>query len=503
MTFEAWIKAKGWDPTALSDEQRVTLRAAYDASGTGGGSGNPGQGHGTGNSPITGTGGRLNEIKLEQMRRDAIEAAAVAEIKRGGDIVAIEAAMNTAITAGTDARTFELNLLRERRVAPDNHGTREPQVTGDVLECALAVTANLPGVEKMFSEQTLQRARDQYPNGITLMELVVKAARRAGFVTDSFRMSKSLLQAAFAPIAARGASTYDLSGVLSNVANKAIRAGFDSVESTWRQVSAIGTVTDFKEITRYALTGDFLYEQVGPGGELKSATMGEQSYGNKADTYGKIFAITRQDFINDDLSAFDRVRMLIGRGGALKFNLVFWTEFLRAVTAFYTTGRGNYFEGGTTNLQSSSLTSAVTLFRKQTDPDGNPLGINPAILLVPPEEEVTADELYVSTNLNSGGAATKEKIPNRNVHANKYRPVVSSYLSNANITNYSTTHWFLLADPMDMPVIESVFLNGRQQPIVEAADADFDMLGVQMRGYHDFGVRQQEYRGGVRSKGAA
>jgi hypothetical protein len=56
---------------------------------------------------------------------------------------------------------------------------------------------------------------------------------------------------------------------------------------------------------------------------------------------------------------------------------------------------------------------------------------------------------------------------------------------------------------MTMPVIESVFLNGQQTPTVEAADADFDTLGIQMRGYHDFGVAKQEYRGGIRSKGAA
>jgi len=52
-------------------------------------------------------------------------------------------------------------------------------------------------------------------------------------------------------------------------------------------------------------------------------------------------------------------------------------------------------------------------------------------------------------------------------------------------------------------VIEVVFLNGRQAPTVESADADFNVLGIQMRGYHDFGVEKQEYRGGVKSKGAA
>ncbi len=43
-----------------------------------------------------------------------------------------------------------------------------------------------------------------------------------------------------------------------------------------------------------------------------------------------------------------------------------------------------------------------------------------------------------------------------------------------------------------MPVIEVAFLNGQQMPTVESADADFNTLGIQMRGYHDFGVAKQE-----------
>ena len=38
---------------------------------------------------------------------------------------------------------------------------------------------------------------------------------------------------------------------------------------------------------------------------------------------------------------------------------------------------------------------------------------------------------------------------------------------------------------------------------VETADADFNVLGVQMRGYHDFGVALQDPRGGLRAKGEA
>jgi hypothetical protein len=57
----------------------------------------------------------------------------------------------------------------------------------------------------------------------------------------------------------------------------------------------------------------------------------------------------------------------------------------------------------------------------------------------------------------------------------------------------------LLGDPQDIPVIEVAALNGNPNPTVETADADFNTLGVQMRGYADFGVAKQNPLGGVKS----
>ena len=50
----------------------------------------------------------------------------------------------------------------------------------------------------------------------------------------------------------------------------------------------------------------------------------------------------------------------------------------------------------------------------------------------------------------------------------------------------------LLADPIDLPVIEVAFLNGEEAPTIETADADLNVPSVQMCGYHDFAVNPQE-----------
>jgi len=110
-------------------------------------------------------------------------------------------------------------------------------------------------------------------------------------------------------------------------------------------------------------------------------------------------------------------------------------------------------------------------------------------------------QLFKSVELRDTTANTK--FPIANPHQGKFRVEVSRYLANSHYTGSSSKAWYLLADANDLPVIEVAFLNGQESPTIETAEADFNVLGVQMRGYHDFGVALQDLRGGVRMKGEA
>ena len=146
------------------------------------------------------------------------------------------------------------------------------------------------------------------------------------------------------------------------------------------------------------------------------------------------------------------------------------------------------------------MTEAETAFAKLTDPDGEPLGGQLAILLVPVELRTTGSELMTSNLVVTGENATR---PDNNIWQGRYRLESSVYMSNANYTGNSALAWYLLSAPGDIPVIEVGFLNGQQTPTVQTAEADFSSLGIQMRGFHDFGVELQEWRGGIRAKGEA
>jgi len=137
----------------------------------------------------------------------------------------------------------------------------------------------------------------------------------------------------------------------------------------------------------------------------------------------------------------------------------------------------------------------------QVDADGKPIGIMPAILLVPTALSAIGSQLYKSMELRDTTSSTK--YPVANPHQGKFRVEVSRYLSNSHYTGNSSKAWYLLAEAGDLSVIEVAFLNGQESPTIETADADFSVLGIQMRGFHDFGVSLQDPRGGAKSKGEA
>jgi len=187
----------------------------------------------------------------------------------------------------------------------------------------------------------------------------------------------------------------------------------------------------------------------------------------------------------------------------MRLNDLFWTTFLVTLGTIFTATRTNYISGAPTNLGTDGvgLGLAQKAWRQRTSPaaDGSKRVSGQAkFLLVPPELETVADALYVARNLNA------VKVSDANTFANKYQPIVANQLSDSAFSGYSTTAFYILGDKSKgSPVVVS-FLNGQETPTVESADADFSTLGIQFRGYHDFGADLGDgYLNALMSKGAA
>lgn len=410
---------------------------------------------------------------------------------------AVEATASVAVEAPkVEARSYESEIASltekvsnmekliatrdERPAAPAVHVAKAPENQTAVIEAAFALQGGLPQAEKFFDEKTLEAAH-KAKRTTSLGEVLVAAAEANGY-DGPRRLNAATLR----PILQAAWATHSISGILSSTVNKFLLAGFNSVEDSWRQISSTRSVSDLKTYTSYRLNGSMKFQKVANGVELKNAAASEESRTISADTYGIMTSVTRTDLINDDLGALTAVPQRLGRGGALALNDLFWDAF-KADGSFFTTARGNK-KTSAAALSMAGLKEAVTLFRKLKDADGNPVAVQPRILLVPVDLEVTAAELMGSTQIASGNTSGQ---PSTNVFAGRYQVVSSSYLTDA-------SDYYLLASPADLATMEVAFLNGQQSPIVETADADFNVLGIQMRGFWDVGVAQAEYLGGVK-----
>jgi hypothetical protein len=405
-----------------------------------------------------------------------------------------------AIEEGWDVTKTELHVLRASRPQlPVAMHTKVNQHAGNpqVFEAAALMASGLPNtrIEAMYAEPVLEAA-DKL-RGIGVQEFCEMAS---GQQLPRFRRDASgWLQAAF--------SSATLPGVLSNIANKMLLEGYNYVEDAWRRIAKVASVNDFKEHSRYRMTGSFKFEQVGPDGELKHGKLDEQKFGQRADTHGIMFALTRQMIINDDMGAFTDIPRQIGMGAAEAIADAVWGLWLRNPTqsdgnAFFHADHGNYLEGADTALSVDGLTNAEVKFSEQIKPNGKPLGMPANILLVPTALKVAAEMLMKSIQLNETTTTNKPK-PTTNPHVGKFDVVSSVYLANASFTGASSKAWYLLADPNRLPSIEVAFLNGVDRPTVEKTDADFNSLGILFRGFIDFGVREQDHRGALKLKGEA
>jgi phage major head subunit gpT-like protein len=374
-----------------------------------------------------------------------------------------------------------LQSLRDGR-GPAIHASKPALDDDQVTIAAMQMVGGLgKQIEAKHGDSPIVEAAAKRSRTIGLQDVLLSAARKGGY-DGAQKVNASnvavVLRAAFA--------THNISNILAATYGKYLLSGFEAVESVWEQISLVRPLNDLKAATGVRLDGGFVFDEVGNDGKLKSADAGDAARTLQAKTYGRMSSITRTDIINDDLGALTAVPRRLGRGAALKFNQVFWAAFEASNSTYFqgaTAGAGNALAIG-------SVETAYGAYRSLTDPDGAPLGITPKILLVPVGLRITADKIQTGNTLlasSLGSTSSKVLEPQANVLAGKFTIVDSAYLT-------SSSTWWLAADPADLPAMEVGFLNGQRQPTVEQAEADFDTLGIQVRGYFDFGVSKAESR---------
>ena len=514
MTFEQWIVAQGFVLADLTPETKASLQAAYDGLHKAGAlppvkaAAPPTPPTPPAVTPPPSPEGdpirASNAAHAANLRRIAALDQLQAKYSAVKDVAEICA---KAIESNESPDAVELVLLRASRVPTSTAPAiivNGGNVDSRVVEAALCLQTNAAPERTLlasYGQETMNRADAVRRMQFSQMAEIV--ARGEGRQLPMDRKSTEWLRAAF--------SGQALTGILGNVANKAMAAIL--AEPTWvaPRITGVASHANFHAHTIYSMAMNGELQEVAPSGELKHLDVSDESYTRQLKTRGAVLKLTRQDQINDELGVFVRNAQTMVRKAYLSREKALFTLFCATGlgASFFTAAHKNYFSGADSALDITSLGKGVKYFRDQTDAAGDPTGIEPRLLLVPSDLEDTARRItaptgtLIVTGLSS--TAAKGLDANTNIYAGRFEPVVSPFLSNSKLTGYSTTAWWLLADPNTCPVAEIAYLNGITQPTVEyfGVDSNADELAATWRIYWDFGVALAEYRAGVKSKGAA
>lgn len=326
--------------------------------------------------------------------------------------------------------------------------------------------------------------------GHTMAELAREALVQAG-VNPSGMSRLDIVGAAFTH------STSDFPGLLGDTSRAAILRGYEEVEEQIDQFTRAVSVPDFKPTNLVGL-GAFSDLLVVPeGAEYKQGTFSEQSQSMKIVTYGRLFSITRQAIINDDLGVFNDVPRKMGQAARRTiakavFDLINSNPTLADGYALFSAEHGNLLTGAA--ISTASVDAMRVAMAGQKDADGNRIRVPLRSLLTPLGLGGLART--VRTSQYEVGAAGNRNNTTPNIVQNTFEVIDDGRLDDA-----SATAWYGVADSAIVDSIVIGYLDGNQTPYLEQ-DTGFTVDGVRWKVRLDAAPAIADYRGIYKNPGA-
>jgi hypothetical protein len=349
----------------------------------------------------------------------------------------------------------------------------------------------------------LEAARDSL-----LMRNNVKLSRPSPMAADLARvsvvgMAESLLSmrgrstrgmSRMEILAAASHGTSDFDNLLANTAGKALQTGYDTDPASHARWTAEREVADFKTQTLVALSAAPDLLEVVPGAEYKHGTFGEAAETFSVKTFGRLFSITRQAMVNDDLEAFTRLPAAFGASARrLEADSVYAKLTANAalsdgVALFHATHK-NLLTAAVLNTASLALARAA--MRGQKGPGGvGYIDPQPRFVIVPVGLQSTAEQLVNSVF----------EIPLTLEQGNLKWIRNLEVVADPRLDAHSATAWYLSAGPDQIDGVIRCYIAGESRPYYEQENG-FTVDGLNVKARLDFGVGVVDYRGLVKNPG--
>ncbi|WP_417850164.1 hypothetical protein [Thalassoglobus sp.] len=345
----------------------------------------------------------------------------------------------------------------------------------------------LPEIARMFLERSGERI-----TGLSPQAICERAMTQRGFVTLS-RAGEGAFH-----------STGSFSNLLLNAATKTLLASYDEAAVTYPLwVRQAPSTPDYKELSRVRF-GELDDPEVIPEGD----DYNESEANDSKETYsveknGKIFSITLEAIVNDDLNAISRIPQMQGNSMRRRIN--------KAVYAVLT---GNkklsdnkaLFHTDHANLDSNALNNSAlnTAYKKMMTQSGlkadTILNIMPRFLIIPASLSDTGLQIITSTADPTQTSSSNEDAARPGFNSgvvNLYGPSGPRRLIpvvEGQLDAFSESGWYLAADSSQVDTVELTFLQGEESPSLTVEEGFVnDTLRYKIR--QSFAAKAIDYRG--------
>jgi len=463
----AFLESRGLPKNATEEEARVFMRGLNDQpSGK-----TPEKGpdvDATVRAAITDERERFAEISAMGQRFDCTDLAA--EMIRSGLTI-------------DQARAKVLDAVAERKAADKDPGFRVT-VSGDERDKFRAAGQDSLCMRAgIIVEKPAAGAQDLM--GHSLREMARHSLLLANQATGGNVME----------MVGRAMTSSDFPALLSNVANKSLLAGYETAPESWSTWCAAGSVSDFKTVDLVAASETEDLDQISESSPYGYGKRGDSKEQMQIATFGKLFAITRQTIINDDLAALTNIPMAHGEAAARKIGDVAYAVLtanaaMRDSVALFHANHGNL--GTAAVISESTVAEAIKLMALQKDLLGKRrLNINPQFFIAPQAIRGAAEIFFASNQFSASGVTSTRSNP---YAGGRFIQVYDSRLDDSSATG------FYFAGPKGKTVTV-FFLNGQQAPYMETRQG-WSVDGVEYKVRLDCGAKAIDWKALVKNAGA-
>jgi hypothetical protein len=324
--------------------------------------------------------------------------------------------------------------------------------------------------------------------GYSLRELAREALRISGQKFSGYVLD----------MVGRALTTSDLPNILANVAHKSLFAGWDTAPETWSVWCGTDQAEDFKthSLPRGSEASDL--DEIPDHGEYQYGKMTDAKEEYQLATYGKLFAITRQTIINDDLGALTRIPASHGESASRKVGDVAYAVLTANAAmgdgvALFASGHSNLVADGSGAAPGlATIAAGVLAMGTQKDLQGlSRLNIRPEYLIAPKALEGGTEVFLTSFQYSDSDTIATDS----SLAATRQNPYAGSYFTrvyDSRLDDNDAAAWFLAARKGKTVVV--FFLGGVQRPYTEQRSG-WTVDGTEFKVRVDVGAKAVDWTG--------